>query len=133
MATAIKTDALAAIKTVAVKAENAMVSRMTLTTMTKDREEDVRSFAAHLRGRAMVCNSRNTALTTHLKQSITPTTSSVMPSLKDLTTAISSKIYWDFNNQDMNLEFTIKFQTYKSQKDGGWAEIGRRNGIENQS
>ena len=45
---ATKIDALAANKTLAVKAENAMVSRMTLLTMTQNREEGVRSFAARL-------------------------------------------------------------------------------------
>ena len=52
MATAI--DALTAIKALAVKAKNAMVSRMTLLTMTQDREKGVRSFAARLRGQAKV-------------------------------------------------------------------------------
>ena len=49
IAMATEIDALAAIKTLAVKAENAMVSRMTLLTMTQEREEGVRSFAARLR------------------------------------------------------------------------------------
>ena len=47
-------DALAAIKTLAVKAENAMVSRMILLTTTQDGEEGVRSFAARLRGQVKV-------------------------------------------------------------------------------
>ena len=55
IAMATEIDALAAIKTLAVKAENAMVSRMTLLTRTQDKEEGVRSFAAHLRGQAKVC------------------------------------------------------------------------------
>ena len=67
-------DALAAIKTVAVKAENAMVSRMTLFTMTQVKEEGVRSFAARLRGQANVCKFSKTALTNLSKQSITPMT-----------------------------------------------------------
>ena len=56
-ATATETNALAAIKTPAAdgKAENAVVSRMTLMTMTQDREEGVRSFAARLRGQAKIC------------------------------------------------------------------------------
>ena len=53
--TATETNALAAIKSLAVKAENALVSRMTLMTMTQDRKECVRSFAARLRGHAKVC------------------------------------------------------------------------------
>ena len=55
IAMATEIDALAGIKTLAVKAETAMVSRMTLLTMTQDREEGVRSFAARLRGQAKVC------------------------------------------------------------------------------
>ena len=55
IAMATEIDALTAIKTLAVKAENAMLSRMTLLTMTQDREEGVRSFAARLRGRAKIC------------------------------------------------------------------------------
>ena len=49
IAMATEIDALTAIKTLAVKAENAMVSRMTLLTMTQDRKEGVRSFATRLR------------------------------------------------------------------------------------
>ena len=48
-------DALAANKTLAVKAENVIVSRMILMTKTQDRDEGVRSFAARKRGQAMVC------------------------------------------------------------------------------
>ena len=55
IAMATEIDALTAIKTLAVKAENAMVSGMTLLTMTQDREEGVRSFAARLRGQAKIC------------------------------------------------------------------------------
>ena len=55
IATATETNALAAIKTPDVKAENAAVSRMTLMTMTQDREEGVGSFAARLRGQAKIC------------------------------------------------------------------------------
>ena len=55
IAMATEKDALTAIKTLAVKAENAMVSRMTPLKMTQDREEGVRSYAARLRGRAKVC------------------------------------------------------------------------------
>ena len=55
IAMATEIDALTAIKTLAVKAENAMVSRMTLLTITQDREEGVRSFAARLRGQAKIC------------------------------------------------------------------------------
>ena len=48
-------DALAATKTKAVIAENAMVSRMTLLKMKQDKEEGVRSFAACLQGQAKLC------------------------------------------------------------------------------
>ena len=54
IAMAIEKDALAAIKTLVVKAENAMVSAMTLLTMAQDREECVRNCAARLRGQAQV-------------------------------------------------------------------------------
>ena len=55
---AIETVALAAIKTLTVKAEIAMVSRMTHLTMTQETEDGVRSFAA-LRGQAKVCKFFN--------------------------------------------------------------------------
>ena len=55
IAMATEIDALVAIKTLTGKAENAMVSIMTLMTMTQDIEEGVRSFAARLRGQAKVC------------------------------------------------------------------------------
>ena len=53
IAMATEIDALAAINTLAVKADNAMVSRMTLLTRRQDREEGVRSFAARLRGQVL--------------------------------------------------------------------------------
>lgn len=46
---------LAAIKSLAVTAENPKVARVTLSRMTQDRTEPIRSFAARLRGQAEVC------------------------------------------------------------------------------
>ena len=44
------------IKTLAVRPENTMVSRVQLQQMRQDRDEPVRSFCARLRGQASVCN-----------------------------------------------------------------------------
>ena len=63
VATATEKDALAAIKTLAVKSENAMVRTMFFMTMTQDRKEGERSFAARIRGQAKVCKfSENCSL-----------------------------------------------------------------------
>lgn len=48
-------EVLAAIKTLAVREENAMVARVTLTEMRQDRDEPIRSFAARIKGQANVC------------------------------------------------------------------------------
>ena len=48
-------DILEAIKCLAIREENAMVARVTLSNMRQDRDEAVRSFGARLRGQAGVC------------------------------------------------------------------------------
>ena len=48
-------DLLAAIKSLAVTAENTKVARVALSRMTQDRTEPIRAFAARLRGQAEVC------------------------------------------------------------------------------
>lgn len=48
-------EVLAAIKCLAVREENAMVARVTLSNMRQDRDEPIRSFGARLRGQAGVC------------------------------------------------------------------------------
>jgi len=46
---------LASMKSLAVREENVMVSRVTLNNMRQDQEESIRSFGARLRGQASVC------------------------------------------------------------------------------
>jgi hypothetical protein len=48
-------DILATIRSLSVRQENSMVSRLALHNMCQDREEGVRNFAARLRGQADVC------------------------------------------------------------------------------
>lgn len=48
-------DILKTIKSLAVKQENSMVSRLALHNMSQDRDEGVRNFAARLKGQADVC------------------------------------------------------------------------------
>ena len=48
-------ELLAAIKSLAVTAENTKVARVALSRMTQDRTEPIRAFAARLRGQAEVC------------------------------------------------------------------------------
>ena len=99
IAMATEIDALTAIKTLAVKAENAMVSRMTLLTMKQDREEGVRSFAARLRGQAKICKfSKNCSHNPF--EALNYTDDMVVTlSLEDLATATSSKMYWDITTR----------------------------------
>ena len=90
IATATETNALAAIKCLAVKADSAMVSRMTLKTMkAHDREVDVRNFAAHLPVQAKVCLQ---VLEKLLSQAIW---SSQLHQRHGLTLAIESKVFID--------------------------------------
>ena len=109
IATATEINALAAIKTLAVKAENAMVSRMTLMTMTQDREEGVRNFAARLRGQANVCKfskkcSHNPA------EAVNYTDDMVRDALiRGLSDSDIQQDVLGHNDQDMTLEDTIKF------------------------
>ena len=49
-------ELLAAIKSLAVMAENTKVARVALSRMTQDRTEPIRAFAARLRGQAEVCH-----------------------------------------------------------------------------
>ena len=51
-----ETQILAAIESLSVKRENAMVSRLILHNMIQDRDEGVRNFAAMLKGQADICN-----------------------------------------------------------------------------
>lgn len=48
-------EVLTAIRTLAVREENTMVARVSLHSMTQDRDETIRSFVARLRGQANVC------------------------------------------------------------------------------
>ena len=101
-------DALAAIKTLAVKAENAMVSRMTLLTRTQDKEEGVRSFSACLRGQANVCKfSKNCSHNPF--EAVNYTDDMVRDAL--IIGLGDSDIQQDVlgrNDEDMTLEDTIK-------------------------
>ena len=49
------TEVLIAIKALAVREENPTIARVTLHSMTQDREESIRAFGARLRGQASVC------------------------------------------------------------------------------
>ena len=93
-------DALAAIKTLAVKAENTMVSRMTRLTKTQDREKVVRSFAACLRGQAKVYKFSKNCSHNPL-EAFNYTDDMVRDALirGHLATATSSKMYWDITTR----------------------------------
>ena len=98
-----------AIKTLAVKAENAMVSRMTLMTMTQDREEGVRNFAARLRGQAKICKFHKNCSHDPV-QAVNCTDDMVRDALvKGLGDSDIQQDVLGHNNQDMDLEETIKF------------------------
>ena len=51
-------DVLNAIKRLAVREENVMISRVQLNNMKQDRDEPIRNFAARIRGQASVCKYR---------------------------------------------------------------------------
>ena len=108
IAMATEIDALTAIKTLAVKAENAMVSRMTLLTMTRDRGEGVRSFAARLRGQAKVCKfSKNCS---HNPFEAVDYTDLIRDALiRGLSDNDIQQDVLGHNDQDKILEDTIKF------------------------
>ena len=100
-------DALAAIKTLVVKAENAMVSRMTLLTMTQDREEGVRSIGACLRGQDNVCKfSKNCSY--NLIETFNHTDDMVRDAfIRGLGDSDIQQDVLGHNDQDMTLEDTI--------------------------
>ena len=108
-AMATEIDALTAIKALAVKAENAMVSRMTLLAMTQDREEGVRSFAARLRGQAKICKfSKNCSHNPF--EAVNYTDDMVRDALiRGLGDSDIQQDVLGHNDQDMTLEDTIKF------------------------
>ena len=100
---------MAAIKNLAAKAENAMVSRMTLLTMTQDREEGVRSFAVRLRGQAKICKfSKNCSHNPF--EAVNHTDDMVCDALiRELCDSDIQQDVLGHNDQDMTLEDTIKF------------------------
>ena len=102
-------DALTAIKTLAVNAESATVSRMTLLTMTQDREEGVRSFAARLRDQAKICKfSKNCSHNPF--EAVNYTEEMVRDALnRGLGDSNIQQDVLGHNDQDMTLEDTIKF------------------------
>jgi hypothetical protein len=51
-----KDTILAAIKWLAVKAENVMISQINLHSLQQELEENIRNFAAHVKGQAELCN-----------------------------------------------------------------------------
>ena len=106
-------DDLAAIKSLAVKAENAMVSRMTLLTRTQDREEGVRSSAARLLGQAKVCKfSKNCSHNPF--EAVNYTDDMVRNALiRGLGDSDIQQDVLGHNDQDMTLEDTIKFTEAK--------------------
>ena len=108
IAMALAIDALTAIKTLAVKAENAMVSRITLPTVTQNREEAVRSFAARLRGQIKICKfSKNCPHNPF--EAVNYTDYMVRDALiRGLGNSdIEQDVVLGHNNQDMTLEDTI--------------------------
>ena len=109
IAMATEIDALTAIKTLAVNAENAMVSRMTLLTMTQDREEGVWSFAARLRGQAKICKfSKNCSHNPF--EAVNYTDDMVRDALiRGLGDIDIQQDVLGHNDQDMTLEDLIKF------------------------
>ena len=109
IAMASEIDALAAIKTLVVKAENARVSRTTLWTLIQDREEGVRSFAARLRGQAKVFKfSKNCSHNPF--EAVNYTDDLVRDSLiRGLGDSDSQQDILGHNDQDMTLEDKIKF------------------------
>ena len=90
-------------------AQNAMVRRMTLLTMTQDREEGVRSFAARLRGQAKVCKfSKNCSHNQF--EAVNYTDDMVRDALiRGLGDSDIQQDVLGHNDQNMTLEDTIKF------------------------
>ena len=56
LSTKTEKDVLSSIRKLAVREENAMVSRYKLYTMKQDREETIRNFGARVKGQAHICN-----------------------------------------------------------------------------
>ena len=105
---AIAKDALAAFKTLAVKAENAMVRRMILLTKRQNKEEGVRGFAARLRGKAKVYKfSRNCSHNPF--ETVNYTDDMVRDALiRGLGDSDIQQDVLGHNNQDMTLKDTIE-------------------------
>ena len=109
IAMATEIDALTAIKALAVKAEISMVSRMTLLTMTQDREEGVRSFAARLRGQAKICKFSKKCSHSPF-EAVKYTDDMVRDALiRGLGDSDIQQDVLGHNDQDMTLEDSIKF------------------------
>ena len=86
-----------------------MVSRMTLMTMTQDREEGIRNFAARLRGQAKICKFYKNC-SHDPAQAVNYTDDMVWHALiKGLGDSDIQQDVLGHNDQDMNLEDTIKF------------------------
>ncbi|XP_046579031.1 uncharacterized protein LOC124286670 [Haliotis rubra] len=99
---------LKAIRLLAVREENTMVARVTLHSMTQDRDETVRSFGARLRGQAGVCKFTIACPGCHREVNYTETI------LRDVLTLglIDPEIQLDLlgdKNQDTNLEQVFQF------------------------
>ena len=122
-------DILEAIKHLAIRQENVMVSRVELGGMRQDRDEPVRSFAARLRGQAHVC-----------KYSVTCPNCSTSVSyadqvLRDTITRglcdpdIQLEILGN-SNQEMTLEQTIRFiEARESGKRSATRLLDRQNNL----
>jgi len=110
-------EVLTAIKTLAVREENAMVARVALHDMRQDRDEPIRSFGARIRGQAAIC-----------KYLLTCTCGTEMnysnEILRDVVVRglVDSEIQLDLlsdSNQNMTLEEVFQFVEKK--------EAGRRS------
>ena len=106
-------DALAAIKTLAVKAEKAMVNRITFLTVTQHKEEGVRCFGARLRGHAKVWNvSKNCSSNSF--EAINHTDNMVCDALIErLGYRDIQRVLLEQTDKDMTLEGTIQFKEIK--------------------
>ena len=106
-------DALAAIKTLAVKAEKAMVNRITFLTVTRHKEESVRCFGARLRGHAKVWNvSKNCSSNSF--EAINHTDNMVCDALIErLGYRDIQRVLLDQTDKDMTLEGRTQFKEIK--------------------
>ena len=111
---------LAAMKTVAVREENAMVARVALHDMRQERDETVRSFGARIRGQAGVCKFSVECPQCHTKVNYTDSILRDVLSRGLADHEIQLDLLGDAN-QDMTLEEVFQFVESK--------EAGKRSAL----